>query len=180
MADRASTCADGCTHTLPESDSLPLWGLARRISLQEVVGFIAMVLSAIHNRLGEIPQHMDAAKLRVLLSRISVQMREEDSVTSGAWAAAEAALRAAPWPPRGGGPFSIAATRRSRVGPPPPPAAGPVVAAAAADWVCAACGGVASASVSGAAAAAEARRCAGCAAAEALDSLPLPLPADDD
>ena len=150
-----------------------------------------VVLSAIHNRLGEIPQHMDAVKLRGLLARISVTMRAEDSVASGAWATAEAALRAAPWPPRGAGPFSLAAARRARGPAATPqqleasPAAGGrrparATAAAAADWVCASCGGVASASRSGAAAPVAARRCEPCAASEALAALPLPLPADDD
>jgi hypothetical protein len=222
--DRSAVCFDGCAHPLAERDSLPLWGLARRVSLQEVVGFIAsacpaaptcapvlackaltprrafrlrvsVVLSAIHNRLGEIPQHMDAVKLRGLLARISVTMRAEDCVASGAWATAEAALRAAPWPPRGTGPFSLAAARRAR-GPAAAQqleasaAAGGgggggrrparATAAAAADWVCASCGGLASASRSGAAAPVAARRCEPCAASEALAALPLPLPADDD
>lgn len=39
--DRSAVCFDGCAHPLAERDSLPLWGLARRVSLQEVVGFIA-------------------------------------------------------------------------------------------------------------------------------------------
>lgn len=34
LGDRAAQCVDGCTHSLAESESLPLWGLARRISLQ--------------------------------------------------------------------------------------------------------------------------------------------------
>ena len=44
--DRSAVCFDGCAHPLAERDSLPLWGLARRVSLQEVVGFIASACPA--------------------------------------------------------------------------------------------------------------------------------------